>query len=92
MGCDFGTSRAELAPQVVQEVGDKIKIEDVIDYVEDALSGLMATSMIEQSATRENHCAMVTEVCLPFGGLLYHRVFDEDCKGGDEAGEGVLNR
>ena len=69
MGCEFVTGRAELAPQVVQEVGNKIESEDVIEYVEDALSGLMTTSMIEQSATRANHCAMA-EVCLPPGGLF----------------------
>ena len=51
----------------------------------------MTTSMIEQSATLENHCAIETEVCIS-EGLLDHRVIDEDCKGGDEAGEGVLNR
>ena len=62
-----------------------------MDYVEDELSGLMNASMTEQSASPENHCAIETEVCLS-ERLLDHRVVDEDCKGGDEAGEGVLNR
>ena len=35
MGCDFVRGRAELAPQVVQEIGDEIESEDTIDYVED---------------------------------------------------------
>ena len=51
MGCDFVSRRADLAPQVVQEVGDKIETEDVVDHIEDELSGLMTTSTTEQSAT-----------------------------------------
>ena len=52
MGCEFTAGRAELAPQVVQAVGTQIEGEDDVDYVADALSGLMTTSMGEQSTTR----------------------------------------
>ena len=51
----------------------------------------MATSTTEQSATLENHCAIETEVCLS-ERLLDHRGVDEDCKGGRDAREGVINR
>ena len=59
MGCEFVTVRAELAPQVVQE------IDDVVGYVEDVPSGLMTASASRESATDENDCALDSEVCLP---------------------------
>ena len=34
MGCEFVSGRAELAPQVVQE------IDDAVDYIEDVPTGL----------------------------------------------------
>ena len=92
MGCEFIAGRAELAPQVVQEIGDEVEVSDVVDYIEDALGGLMTTSVSEQPATLENHCAMESEVCLSPGRLFGHRVVDEDCEGGNEARERVLNR
>ena len=52
MGCEFITGRAELAPQVVQEVGVEIESEDVADFVDDTLRGLITTSMCEQSTSR----------------------------------------
>ena len=75
----------------MQEVGDDIEVEDVVDHIEDELSGLMTTSTMEQSATLENDCAIETEVCLS-ERLLYHRGVDEDCQGGNGAREGVINR
>ena len=80
-----------MAPNVVQEVGDDTELEDVVDHIEDELSGLMATSTMKQSATPENHCAIETEMCLS-ERLLDHRSVDEDCKGGRDAREGVVNR
>ena len=92
MGCDFVAGRAELAPQVVQTIGDEPEDEDNADCVDDTLIGLMTNSMGEQSTTRgENHCAMETEVCLVCEELAIHRSVDDDCKGGDEAGKGALN-
>ena len=48
MGCEFAAGRAELAPQIVQEV------EDVVDFVEDghgeSSGGLMTAPVNEQSA------------------------------------------
>ena len=57
MGCEFITGRAELVPQVVQAFGVEIESEDVVSYVDDTLSGLMTTSMGEQSTTKRKHCA-----------------------------------
>ena len=51
MGCEFVAGRAELAPQVVQQ------IDDAVDYVEDVPSGLMTVSASRASATDENHSA-----------------------------------
>ena len=65
MGCQFVEGRAELAPQVVQEV------EDTVDYLEDQPSELMIASVSQ--AITETHCALDTEVCLPsinFGNLV----------------------
>ena len=93
MGCDFVAGRAELAPQVVQAVGDELREEDSADCVEDTLIGLMTNSVGEQSTTQgENHCAMETELCLVCEELASHRLIDDSCEGGDEAGKGVLNR
>ena len=64
MGCEFVSGRAEMAPQVVQGVGDDTEVEDVVDCIDDELSGLMTTSTMERSATPENHCAIETEMCL----------------------------
>lgn len=91
MGCDFVSGRAELAPQVVQGVGDDTEVEDVVDHIEDELSGLMTTSTMKESATSENHCAIETEMCLS-ERLLDHRSVDEDCKDGRDAREGDINR
>ena len=33
MGCEFIAGRAELAPQVVQEIGDEVEVSDVVDYI-----------------------------------------------------------
>ena len=41
MGCDFVAGRAELAPQVVQTIGDEPEDEDSADCVDDSLIGLM---------------------------------------------------
>ena len=59
MGCEFVAGRAELAPQIVQEV------EDVVEFVDDCQSGLMTASAREQSATHNIHCAIDSKVCLP---------------------------
>jgi hypothetical protein len=92
MGCRFIGGRAELAPQVVQGIGDEVEASDVVDYIEDALDGLMTMPVSEEPATFEDHCATDSEVCLPPGRLFDHQVVDEYCEGGNEAGEGVLNR
>ena len=84
MGCEFVAGRAELAPQIVQEV------EDVVDFVDNPLSGLM-TAVSEQSTTHKIHCAIESEVCLPPGSLV-HRLTGESCRGGDEARGKVPNR
>jgi hypothetical protein len=91
MGCEFVDGRAELAPQVVQAVGDSIETEDVVECIDDESCGLMTTPTTETSATLENHCATETEMCLS-RRLLVHRVVDEDCKGGSDARKGVINR
>jgi len=91
MGCEFVGGRAELAPQVVQAVGDNTETEDVVECIDDESCGLMTTPTAEISATLENHCAMETEMCLS-ERLLVHRVVDEDCEGGSDAREGVINR
>ena len=88
---DAAKVRAELAPQVVQAVGDGIETEDVVECIDDESCGLMTTPTTETSATLENHCATETEMCLS-GRLLVHRVVDEDCKGGSDARKGVINR
>ena len=66
-GCEFAAGRAELAPQIVQEV------QDVVDSVEDEHGelpgGLMTAPLNEQSATQENRCAAGSETCLPPGML-----------------------
>ena len=49
MGCEFVAGRAELAPQVVQE------IDDTVEYIEDVPSGLMTASASRESATYVNH-------------------------------------
>jgi hypothetical protein len=90
MGCEFVGGRAELALQVVQGVGDDTGAEDVVECIDDELSGLMTTSTMERSATSENHCAIETEMCLS-ERLLVHRSVDEDCEGGSDAREGVTN-
>ena len=67
--------------------------EDGVNYVDDTLSGLMTMSMGEQSTTqKENHCTIESEVCLVSEKLLSYRSVDDDCEGGDEAGEGVLKQ
>ena len=58
MGCEFLPGRAELAPQVVQEV------QDQVEYVEDNPSGRMTASEGPESTTNEVHCALGTELCL----------------------------
>ena len=92
MGCEFLTGWAELTPQVVKAFGVEIESEDDVNYVDDTLSGLMTTSMGEQSTTQKHHCAMESEACLCLEELLSHRSVDDDCDGGDNAGEGVFNR
>ena len=52
MGCDFVAGRAELAPQVVQTIGDEPEDEHSADCVDDTLIGLMTNSMCEQATTR----------------------------------------
>ena len=52
MGCEFEPGRAELAPQVVQE------IDEAVEFVDDVPSGLMTASASRESATYENHCAL----------------------------------
>ena len=59
MGCTFVAGRAELAPQVVQD------IDDVVEFVEDRPSGLMTASASRESATFENLCALDSELFLP---------------------------
>ena len=56
MDCEFVAGHAELAPQIVNEV------EDVMEFVADSPSGLMAASANEQSATRKIHRAINSEV------------------------------
>ena len=85
MGCEFLSGRAELAPQVVQEV------EDEVEYVEDVPSGLMTASEGPESTTSKVHCASETELCL-LGRNFGHRLADEFCRGGDEAKGMSLNR
>ena len=85
LGCEFVAGRAELAPQVVQD------IDDIMDFVEDVSSGLMTASTEQEPATGENHCALDSEVCLPLESFD-HRLVDDDCRGGDEARERSLNR
>ena len=85
MGCEFVAGRAELAPQIVQEV------EDVVEFVEDSPSVLMTASASEQSTTHKIHCAIDSEVCLPPVALV-HRVTRRSCRGSDEAEGKVLNR
>ena len=51
--------RAELAPQVVQEIDD-----DAVGYVEDVSRGLMTASTRQEPATYENHCALDSEFFL----------------------------
>ena len=62
--------RAELAPQIGQEV------EDVVEFDEDSPSGLMTASASEQSTTPQINCATDSEVCLPPRSLV-HRVIVE---------------
>ena len=81
----FAAGRAELAPQVVQEV------DDAVEFVEDVSSGLMTASASQGSATYENHCALDSEVCLPLESVD-HRLIGDECRGGDEARERSLNR
>ena len=52
MGCQFIEGRAELAPQVVQEV------EDAVNDLEDLPSELMIASVSQGSAITETHCAL----------------------------------
>ena len=87
MGCEFTAGRAELAPQIVQEV------EEEVDNIEDVErpSGLMTASASQQPAAQEIHCASETEVCLHRGSLV-HRFLSESCRGGGEAGETSRNR
>jgi hypothetical protein len=109
MGCEFAAGRAELAPQVVQEIEDRVEEEDVANYIEDALGGLMTTPMEQQSAIPEIHCAGRSEVCLVglnkstadlFNSglvsvpekLMSRRLVDDNCRDGDEAREGSINR
>ena len=74
MGCELVADRAELAPQIVEEV------EDVVDFVDDSPSGLLTASVSEQSAAHKIHCAIESEVCLPPGSLV-HRVTDKMLSG-----------
>ena len=64
MGGECVAGRAELAPQIVQEV------EDVVDFVDDSPSRPMTASVSEQSAIHKIHCAIESEVCLPPGVWL----------------------
>ena len=87
MGCQFLEGRAELAPQVVQEV------HDAVDYVEDLPSGLMTASASQESTITETHFALDSELCLPsFFCLNVRRLDGDNCRGGDEARERSLNR
>ena len=78
MGCEFKDGRAELAPQVVQQ------LEDVVDHVEDVPSGLMTASVSNGVATYENHCATDSEMCQE-SNSFDRQLADTDCQGGDEA-------
>ena len=57
MACEFKDDRADLAPQVVQQ------LDDVVDHVEDLPSGLMTASVSKRVATCKNHCATDSEMC-----------------------------
>ena len=92
MGCEFTAGRAELAPQVVQEIGDQVEGEDVANCIGDALGGITTTPMEQQSTAPEIHCARKSEVCLVSGKLVSRQLVDDDCRGGDEARKGALNR
>ena len=85
MGCDFMPGRAELAPQVVQE------IEDQVEYVEDNPCGLMTAPEGPESTTIEVHCALETELCL-LGRNVGQRLTGDVCRGGDEAKGRSFNR
>ena len=85
MGCEFVAGRAELAPQVVQE------IEDLVDFVEDVPNGLMTVSESQKSTTDKTHCAQGSELCLPLKSFVC-RSSDDHCRGGDEAKGRSLNR
>ena len=85
MGCEFAAGRAELAPQVVQEV------EDSVNFVEDIPTGLMTESESQESTTDENHCARESELCLPLKSVV-RRLGDDHCRGGDEAKGTSFNR
>ena len=78
MGCEFKDGRAELAPQVVQQ------LEDFVDHVEDVPSGLMTASVSKRVATCKNHCATESEMCQEPNSFDRHPA-DVDCQGGDEA-------
>ena len=58
----FAAGRAELAPQIVQEV------EDVAEFSEDIPSGLMTASENEQSATHKT-------IAQSIQGCVYHPGF-----------------
>ena len=77
MGCEFVSGRAELAPQVVQEV------DDAVGYVEDIPSGLMTASESQGVTTCKFHCAMESEVCLS-SNSFDQRSADASCRGGDD--------
>ena len=85
MGCKFVAGRAELAPQVVQDIGD------IVDFVEDVPGGLMSASASRESTTNKNHRAPDSELCLPLKNAG-HRLTGDTCRGGDEARERSLNR
>ena len=85
MGCEFKDGRAELAPQVVQQ------LEESVGQVEDVPSGLMTASVSQWVATCKFHCAMDSEVCLE-SNSFDRRVADADCQGGDEAKGTSFNR
>ena len=64
MGCEIVASRTEFKPEFIQDIRGGMDNGDVVDFARDSVSGLMTTSMHEQSATQENHCATKSDVFL----------------------------
>ena len=87
-GASSWGGRAELAPQVVQEV------DDAADYVEDLPTGLMTVSESQGSPITETHCTLDSELCLLSVSFEDYdrRSNDDGCQGDEEAKERSLSR